>query len=265
MMKKSRIIAFVCTLVMMVSLFATTASAARVGDVIGYAQPTDIVATINGYQLESYNVDGYTYICVEDLRYYGFNVYYDNASRSLSVIRNWNVSNIDPQNTNPKFWDIGSNNSKKKILYTDIKTYVNNSYVGSCNINGQTIIRFDNLNVFGAVNYDDSRREISLVIEGMNYNPVAVYADALNETKEYNTDWKTIWRAKGDVLMLIGTSRSYMNSATKNDYVRNRFPEDKNDMIELHEICIDNGIPVSSVYIEARNSDGTVVASYQTR
>ena len=44
--------------------------------------------------------------------------------------------------------------------------------------------------------------------------------------------------------MLIGTSRTYMNSATKNDYVRNRFPEDKNDMIELHEICIDNDIPL---------------------
>lgn len=263
MTKKFMVI--ICVFVMMASLFAINASAAKVGDVIGYAQPTDIVATINGYQLESYNVDGYTYICVEDLRYYGFDVVYDNYSRTLSVTRNWGVSYIDPQNTNPKFWSIGSSNTRKKILYTDITTYVNGNYVPSCNINGQTIIQFDNLNVFGGVNYDDSKREISLYVDGMNYNPVAAYADALNENKEYNSDWKTIWRAKGDVLMLIGTSRTYMNSATKNDYVNNRFPEDKRDMIEIHEICIENDIPVSSVYIEARNSDGTVVASYQTK
>lgn len=265
-MKKmvKKLMTLTCLLVMTVSLMATTANAARVGDVVGYAQPTDIVATINGYQLESYNVDGYTYICVEDLRYYGFDVVYDQYSRTLSVNRNYSVSTIDPQHTNPKFWDIGSNNSRKKILYTDIVTYVNGSYVSSCNINGQTIIQFDNLKAFGAVAYDNSKREISLTISDIVYNPVAILADAMHKDY-YNSDWTAIIRAKGDVLMFIGTSRTYMDSYIKNDYLNNKFPSDKADFEELKDLAVAEGIPVSSVYIEVRNSDGSLVASYQSQ
>ena len=247
---------------MMLSLIALTASAARVGDVIGYAQPTDIVATINGYQLESYNVEGYTYICVEDLRYYGFDVMYDQYSRTLSVNRNFSVTSIDPQNTNPLFWEIGSNNVRKNILYTDIVTYINGSYVESSNINGQTIIRFDSLSAFGAVSYSDDKREISLTMESVIYNPVAIFADAMHENY-YNVDWKATIRAKGDVIMFIGTSRSYMNSASRNDYLTNKIPQDKSDAHEIIEMSVAEGIPVSSVYLEIRNSDGTYLASYQ--
>lgn len=260
-----KILAMVCTLVMMTSLFAIGASAAKVGDVVGYAQPTDIVATINGYQLESYNVDGYTYICVEDLRYYGFDVYYDNYSRTLSVTRNWGVSSIDPQNTNPNFWSIGSNNTRKKILYTDITTYVNGNYVPSCNINGQTIIQFDHLRAFGGVNYNDSKREISLYVEGMYYNPVATFADMLHNDYGYNSDWTAIIRAKGDLLMYIGNARSYMDRSARNAYINDNFQRDKEGIDQLLEDAIDAGIPVSSVYIELRNTDGTVITSYQAR
>ena len=265
MKRTKKLVAFVCTVVMMISLLATTANAAKVGDVIGYAQPTDIVATINGYQLESYNVEGYTYICVEDLKHYGFKVNYDNSSRKLTVTRNKKVTSIDPQNTNSKFWSIGSNNSKKKILYTDIKTYVEGNYVKSSNINGQTIIQFDHLKAYGAVSYDNSKREISLKIKDMDYNLVAAYAELLHENSSYNEYWKIIYRAKGSVLMIIGTARSYMNSATRSDYINNRFPEDKAD---AKEIAASDGAKyagVSSVYIETRNSDGTKIASYQTK
>lgn len=258
-----KFIAFICIFVMAVSLVTITADAARVGDVIGYAQPTDIVATINGYQLESYNVEGYTYICVEDLRYYGFDVYYDNYTRTLSVNRNYSVDTIDAQNTNPKFWSIGSNNTRKNILYTDITTYVNGNYVPSCNINGQTIIQFDHLKEFGAVNYDDSKREISLIMDGIPYNLVASYADYLHEGMGYHENWKIIIRAKGSLVMLIATAREYADSNVISDYKNNKIPEDKEFAREILDAAVSEGLPVSSVYFEYRNSNGNLITSFQ--
>ena len=153
-MKKS--ISLLIALIMIVSLVPMGVSAANVGDVTGYAQPTDIVAMINGYQLESYNVNGLTYIVAEDLRYYGFDVYFDDTTRTLSVNRNYNLSTIDPQRTNPNFWN-AANATKTNILYTDIVTYVNNEYVASSNINGKTIINFNELARFGEVSYKKDR------------------------------------------------------------------------------------------------------------
>lgn len=266
-MKKTtkKLIALFCTLVMTLCFITISANAAKVGDVIGYAQPTNIVATINGYQLESYNVDGYTYICVEDLRYYGFNVSYDNDSRSLYVNRDNTVTEIDPQNSNPNFWNIGNNQKKQNILHTDISTYVNGGYIPSCNINGQTIICFDNLSTFGTVSYDNDTREISLLIEDMTFNIIAEFAALLNEGIEYNSDWSLIFRAKGDLLMLLGTARNYMSPDEADYYANNQFYRDKSDAQEIHKIALENGIPVSSVYVEARNSDGSWIASYQTK
>lgn len=259
-----KLVAITCVLVMMIPFVTPSVNAAKVGDVIGSTQPTDIVATINGYQLESYNVNGYTYICVEDLRYYGFNVIYDHSSRTLSVNRDYALTSIDPQNTSPDFWNIGSSNNSKKILHTDIVTYVNNSYVPSSNINGRTIISFDSLKTFGLVEYNNDTREISLTIEGIEQNPIAYYASILNSNTIYNSDWNILFRAKGDVLMLIGTARNYMNQASINDYINNTFYQDKQDAREILDMLIENGIPVSSVYVEVRNSNGNKITSYQT-
>ena len=256
-------LSLILAIVLTVALVPNVVMAAKVGDVIGYAQPTDIVATINGYQLESYNVDGYTYICVEDLRYYGFNVNYDNASRSLSVTRN-GATSIDPQRANPKFWSIGSSNTKKKILYTDIVTYINGSYVPSCNINGQTIIKFNNLAAYGAVSYADYKREISLNIYNMGFNPTAMLAASLNDQKgDSNASWKTYWRAKGDVLVYVAVARSYMNSATIEYYKNNAFQSDKTWIANILRDLRAQNQPLSSAFLDTRNSDGTPVASYQ--
>ncbi|MBR6646741.1 MAG: hypothetical protein IKL09_04415 [Clostridia bacterium] len=259
-----KIIALTCVLVMMIPFITVNVSAARIGDVVGYAQPTDIIATINGYQLESYNVDGSTYICVEDLAYYGFNVTYNNQDRSLEAYRNYHVSEIYPHIESPGFWSIGNNNSRKNILYTDISTYLGGNYTPSYNLGGRTIICFDDLDIFGEVSYNNDTREISLVIDDINYNPVAVLTALLNENMEYNAQWKTLFRAKGNVLVLIGTARSQLNQATINDYLINAFPQEKEDANTLKEIAIDAGCPVDSVYFEARNADGSIIATYQT-
>lgn len=259
MTKKS--ISLLLVLIMMIALVPMGAFAARVGDVVGYAQPTDIVALINGYQLESYNVNGLTYIVAEDLRYYGFDVYFDSASRTLSITRNYNVTAIDPQRTNPNFWAPAST-KKTNILYTDIVTYVNNEYVASSNINGKTIINFNELARFGSVNYDNSRREITLTLDGVESNVIAKLAVAF-QAEYHNDDWTCLARAKGDLLILYFTSKRYMTREDMNFYIENKIPQDKIDIREMLDALMAEGIPLSSIYVEARNYNGTAFSSFQ--
>ena len=257
-----KFIALVTTLIMVMSLIPSVTNAARVGDVIGYAQPTDIIATINGYQLESYNVNDLTYICVEDLRHYGFDVYYDNNTRSLSVTRN-NAISIDPQNTNPYFWNIGTNTVRKPILYTDIVTYINGNYVSSSNINGRTIINFNDLAAFGEVNYNNDNRKISLSIEGIYYNLLDTFADLMNEKIGYNETWIPMCRAKGDLFIIRFTARWYMNQSDRNDFIYHMVPDEKEGAYSILNTIKGGDIPVSSVYVEYINTDGSMITSFQ--
>ena len=169
-----KIVSLIIVVIMFMSAFSLTAGAYRIGDVVGYALTTDIAATINGYDIPSYNVSGHTYIVVEDLRYYGFSVYYDNASRSLSVSRDYSQEYVSKVYEKPYVSPNKIGAREHKLLYTDIVTYLDGSYVPSSNINGQTIIRFDALSAYGGVSYDNNKREISLDLAGLNYNPFPV-------------------------------------------------------------------------------------------
>ena len=223
----------------------------------------DIIATINGFQIESYNMNGLTYICVEDLRYYGFDVYYDNSTRTLSLNRNYNVNTIDPQNTNPNFWNIGSNNKRLNVLYTDIVTYADNNYVASSNVGGKTIINFNELSRFGTVNYDNSKREISLILWEVNSNPISYVAEFLQENIPYTSDWSIRVRAKGDVLMVTATTRIYANFSDIIHIKTNLVPADKADFSKFLDLLRSKGYAVSSFYVEYRNNNGSYITSFQ--
>ena len=166
-----KIISLVIVCIMLVCAMPFTASAYRIGDTVGYALTTDIIATINGYPIPSYNVDGYTYIVVEDLRYYGFTVGYSDSSRALSVSRDYNQAWVSKSYTKPYVPASQVGQRAHAILYTDICTYFNGNYTPSYNINGYTIVRFDSLGAYGGVSYNNVKREISLDLAGLNYNP----------------------------------------------------------------------------------------------
>ena len=138
------------------------------GSVVNQALRTDITAKINGHDIPSYNVDGYTYICAEDLQYYGFSVVYDNDIRSLSLTRDYNQVWVSKAYTKPYVapYEVGAHECY--ILLTDIATYFDGMFVNSYNINGQTIIRFDSLMAYGSMSYDDATRTMSLWLPGIN-------------------------------------------------------------------------------------------------
>ncbi len=262
-------LSLVLALVLALALIPSSVSAARIGDVIGYAQPTDIVATINGYQIESYNVNGYTYICVEDLRYYGFDVYYDNYTRSLSFNRNYGITNMTPQFDNPDFWSIGRNSTRRPILYTDIVTYANGTYVSASNINGRTIINFNSLSQFGTVSYDNNRREISLRLDGLNYNEIADLAAQIEPEwqKGQGGAWNTRIRALGNILVIknVSTNINSLSTVSNLSTFQNRVKsgdlyQDRKDVLDGLR---DKGYNIDSLFEEYYTKNGEYDVSVQ--
>ena len=76
--------------IMIILPISSTVLAAN-GDVAGYIYSTDIIAYVNDKPIESYNIGGKTAIIMEDLATgevnYGFDVWYDDESRKLTVPR----------------------------------------------------------------------------------------------------------------------------------------------------------------------------------
>lgn len=65
----------------------------------------------------------------------------------------------------------------QNVLYTDIKTYINGAEVTSYNINGKTIVFFEDLRVFGNIEYTEYNRRLDLSIDdGLNYKISAPFA-----------------------------------------------------------------------------------------
>ncbi len=159
------------TLMAGLMLFTATTlpTSARNGDVINYALYTDIVAYINGFPIESFNVDGYTYVIAEDLEYYGFSVTWDGANRRLHIEKdpydNWVEINYEPGYIPDYMIGVPAYD----ILETDIETYFDGYLVESYNINGRTIIQFDVLGWYGDVEWDPYWREIWAYLDWVNY------------------------------------------------------------------------------------------------
>ncbi len=143
----------------------------KIGDSVGFSLTTDIAAQINGYDIPSYNYGGYIYVIVEDLANYGFNVIYNNDTRSLHITRDYGTSRVFSTYRKPEIASRSIGTRAFDILYTDIRTYVDGRYVNSYNIDGRTIIAFDELAPYGTYTWDDVARKITLDIAGIKNRP----------------------------------------------------------------------------------------------
>ena len=159
-MKKALISALLTAALSLGSLTAL----ANVGDVIGTAYNTDIVAYINNYAVPSYAVNGQSVIVAEDLSNFGFDVTWDNDTRSLNITRN-NV-NTPNEMTVSKFEKSGTKFAD--ILETDISVYAAGSLITSYALNGYTMIPFEELTMFGNVDWVESERALKLWIDNLH-------------------------------------------------------------------------------------------------
>jgi len=160
-------------------------NAHHVGDVVNIAAYTDIVAYINNFPIQSFNINGNTAICAEDLAKYGFSVVWNADTRTLNLIRSKDMfvsSNFTP--TVIKKEDIGK--KVYDVLYTDIITYINGIRIDSFNINGSTIIYFDDLSKFGDVSWDDKSRSIRADIKGIIINDTILDYDNYKQVPDFS-------------------------------------------------------------------------------
>lgn len=122
---------------------------------------TDIRVFINGYEIPAFHYQDNSYILAEDLSNFGFDVTWEENTRELKIVRNIEktitaLSNADTT----RQYDIEN---------TDIQTIgINGSdtqQLKSYNIGGQTIVKFDDLEIFGTVNWDGINRVTTLTLK----------------------------------------------------------------------------------------------------
>lgn len=131
--------------------------------IIGSVLTTDIKAYINGYEIPAYNVDGNMVIVGSDLRNYGFNVVYDNNTRTSSVSMN-PYGTWSPLDT--ASYSTSSIGVKVMDVYdTDISVLLNGIPVTSYNVNGSMAFKFSELKMFGSYYYDNASRTTNLQVD----------------------------------------------------------------------------------------------------
>lgn len=167
-MKKFISTILVCGIIISTFCFGATVSAKN--NIIGKVICTDINAKIDGEFIPSYNINDYTAILAEDLSYYGFDVNWDENSRTLNVVSNitkryWPIDTYDERYFEGEI--IGS--KLFDIYQTDIKVYLNGDEIDSFNIDGNTAIYIDSLSKYGKVVWNEDERIINVRRLDKNY------------------------------------------------------------------------------------------------
>lgn len=156
---------FLVSIVIVITCFLSSVAYAKVGDAIGVAYNTDIVAYINHYAIPSYAVNGQSVIVAEDLMNFGFDVIWDNNTRSLNIKRNMSKTSVNEMNfakegyTGTFFAD---------ILETDISVFANGEKITSYAINGYTVIPVEELTCFGEIYWVEQERALKLWIDQLH-------------------------------------------------------------------------------------------------
>lgn len=132
--------------------------------VIDAVHTTDIGAVIDGSPIKSYNISDSTYIKAEDLRGYGFDVVWDADARTLSITPDDSAERtiLPEADINIKKSDIPVYHKLYDVYSTDIKTYINGEEINACNIDGETLVKFRDLEKTAYVSYDDEKRLASI-------------------------------------------------------------------------------------------------------
>lgn len=152
-------------LLLSVAVFALPAAALSPGEMMGDVLYTDIVATINGVPIPSYNIGGNTYIVAEDLADYGFWVSWDPrfGDGMLTVTPRDGVVRADYTST-PSRHRPGT--VAMPYLCTRVLTWLGSEPVWAANIGGRTCVAMDDLAAFFGEHYvwDADARELRLTL-----------------------------------------------------------------------------------------------------
>ena len=229
-MKKYKIITFIAVLVIMFVAFSVTVSAYEIK---GEALKSDIVMYINNYPIPSYNYNGYTFIAVEDLAGYGFNIKWNEYYKTLCIIRN-DSNEIDFL---PTFLPMSCQIGEKEfdMHTTNVRTFIGNyGYEIECygGIPGYTFINVENLAVFGELQYVPELRHMKLWIrDGLECYDVP-------------------FPVRQDILSMVDFGHS-TPSGYENYYEFNYYSDDDNFCFTFGEFSMENGEIIGYSYCDS--------------
>lgn len=180
--------ALIITLFAMVLNVTTTIS--ECGDVAGYTIYSDIGAYINGYPIKSYNIEGKTAVLARDLESYGFDIKW-NKNAKVTEIKRSSKNQIVPQQG---VYVNARRAGRYETAYhqTDITAEMNKKEVLCYNIDGRTAVLFDDLSVFGNVEWNGEDRTISLTVSDLPITDKTKIEENPNVITMYASDGRTI-------------------------------------------------------------------------
>ncbi|MEE1042554.1 MAG: copper amine oxidase N-terminal domain-containing protein [Clostridia bacterium] len=117
-----------------------------------YATVSRYGVSIDYTPIDSYIVDNLTYISVEDLLNYGFDVTFDETTQSYNVSR---IKFATPMYTREMWEQETLLKTDLKIEYSNIKVYIDDEIANSCFAGGKALLQIDELQRYGVVEWDD--------------------------------------------------------------------------------------------------------------
>lgn len=166
----------ILTLLLFIGIGCISVSA-RSGDIIGSIYSTDIIAEVNGANIESYSLNGKTAIIVEDLANYGADVQYNDNLRTLIV--NTDCLNRECSLTLNR-GTVGK--IAGKIYETDIKVYLNGKTAPAFSLNGRMAVAIEDIAGNGEYSdynakflWNEENRKISLFLKNDNSGLISDY------------------------------------------------------------------------------------------
>jgi hypothetical protein len=193
----------VCTLAVTTIVYAR---AQKPGDITGHIYSTDIVATIDGMKIPSYNIGGKTVVSELDLPGYGFIVKWNAELRSLSIGMGPKPETA-PQaavTTHKPGLILGD------VYYSDIDVWVNGNRIHGYNIGGQTMLALEDL---GSEVPDSYYPNYSREIGYSNYGFKTVWDQGARTISAYCLRAGTAVDTAYGTFQIIGTSTFYHAAA----------------------------------------------------
>lgn len=165
-MKKTNLLSFILALAMMCSLLSISAGAAKTDEPLGDVLDSGTYTYINGEEILNYIINGKPVVYAEDLKNYGFDVYYDSQTKTLDLKRNYGKTikaaysvlhqNLAPGKKVCKYYNanlVVTLNGEKIDCFRDGNT---NSY--------QTVIYFESLKPYGTFFGEDKTNTSKLTL-----------------------------------------------------------------------------------------------------
>ena len=152
---------FICILLLLCGL-CTEASA----QIIGAAYATDIHAYIDYLMVPSYNIDGYTAVVVRDLENFGYEVKWDESTKTVSFYRDF-IKPLTP--LVPTYEERAVGTKIFDVYETDIRTFFRGKEIPSYNIGGRTAVRLRDLAIVGEAQFDSATKSADVFCQDAEY------------------------------------------------------------------------------------------------